>query len=54
MGSDVPRERSSRKDETLSANAICAIMEKKNADRPNPDITRPVEVARCEGKDFHI
>jgi len=50
MGRDVPRERRSRKDEMFPANTACATTEKKNADNPNPDMTIPVVVARCQSK----
>jgi len=50
MGRDVPRERRSRKDEMFPANTACATTEKKKADNPNPDMTIPVVVARCQSK----
>jgi len=48
MGSEVPRARSSKKDDMFPANAAWAMTEKKNADKPNPDKTIPVEVARYQ------
>jgi hypothetical protein len=44
--SEVPRARSSKKDDMLPENAAWMMTEKKNIDRPNPDNTIPVEVAR--------
>ena len=29
----------------------CAIVEKRNAERPNPEMTIPAVVARCDGQE---
>ena len=46
IGADVPRARSRRK-EDVSPGKKCETVEKKNADRPKPDMTSPVVEARC-------
>jgi hypothetical protein len=46
MGIVVPRARTKRKSDVFPGKSVCAIVEKKNADNPNPDTTRPVTVAR--------
>ena len=46
MGSDVPNASTRRKSDVLPGNSICEIVEKKNADNPNPDTTMPTIVAR--------
>ena len=45
-GTDVPKERRRRKSDVLPGKKRWAIEEKRNAESPNPDITRPVTVAR--------
>lgn len=45
MGNAVPKERSKRNADVSPANAKWAIVENRNADRPNPDNTIPVVVA---------
>ena len=47
IGKDVPRAKSSRKEDVLPRNMVCEMVEKKNADRPKPDMTIPVVVALC-------
>lgn len=44
IGNAVPRDINNSKDEILPGNARRAILEKKKAERPNPDRTRPVAV----------
>jgi hypothetical protein len=46
IGNDVPSARTRRKDEVLPANKACDNVEKKNAERPKPDNTKPVVVVR--------
>jgi hypothetical protein len=46
MGVAVPRERRSKNDEVFPANAMLDIVENKNAERPKPETTMPVVVAR--------
>lgn len=54
MGIDVPRARRRRKDEVSPGKTVCAIVEKKNADSPKPDITSPVVEARyTKGYEAH-
>lgn len=48
MGIEVARERRSRRADVSPGNKMCAIVEKKNAERPKPDRTRPVVVARAD------
>jgi len=45
-GSDVPRERKSRKDEVFPGKNQCDRLEKKNAESPKPERTKPTVVAR--------
>ena len=46
MGIDVPIARTSRNSDVSPGNMTCAIVENRNADRPNPEMTRPTTVAR--------
>ena len=46
IGKEVPKERSNRKLDALPGKSVCAMEEKKNADRPKPAATRLVVVAR--------
>jgi len=49
IGSAVPYARSRRNDDVSSArNAIRDIVEKMNAESPNPDTTTPVASPRCK------
>jgi hypothetical protein len=45
-GSEVPSERKKRRDEVFPGKSQCASAEKKNADRPKPERTKPTVVAR--------
>ena len=47
MGIEVPRARSNSKEDVFPGKRMCDSVEKKNADRPKPEITMPVVVARC-------
>ena len=49
MGKEEPNERRSRSGDTLPAKNILEIVEKRKADSPYPDITRPIADARCHG-----
>lgn len=46
IGMLVPKARTKRKVEVFPGKTVCAMVEKKNAERPNPDTTSPVTVAR--------
>jgi hypothetical protein len=46
MGREVPSDRKRRKDEVLSGKNQRARAEKKKADKPNPESTKPTVVAR--------
>ena len=46
IGRDVPSERRRRKEEVSPGKTVCAIVENRNADSPNPDSTSAVVVAR--------
>jgi hypothetical protein len=46
MGRVVPKPRRSRRDEGSPWKKSVAIVEKKNAERPKPEITMPLTVAR--------
>ena len=48
MGSAVPTASMSRKSDVLPGKSVCAIVEKRNAERPKPEMTIPFAVARCE------
>src|ERR1700733_15208782 len=47
MGKAVPSARTRRKEDVLSWNMVCDIVEKKKADRPKPDKTIAIVVALC-------
>ena len=47
MGKEEPNERTSRSGDALPAKNIWEIVEKRKADSPKPEITRPVVDARC-------
>jgi len=49
MGIDVPSPSTSRKSDVLPGKSVCEIDEKKNAESPNPDMTRPTVTARYSG-----
>ena len=46
IGIDVPIDRTSRNPDVLPGNSVCANVEKKKADSPNPLATMLVVVAR--------
>ena len=48
IGSDVPRASTRRKSDVFPGNRTCEIVEKKNADSPDPDTTTPTTVERCK------
>lgn len=50
MGKEVPMASTRRNAEVSPGNMICAMLENKNADKPNPDNTMPVVVARYFAK----
>jgi len=47
MGVAVPRASTRSKAEVSAGKAILEIVAKKKADKPKPDMTRPVVVPRC-------
>jgi hypothetical protein len=46
IGIAVPRQRTSRKSDVLPGKRMCEMDEKKNAESPKPDMTRPTVMAR--------
>ena len=47
IGMDVPRAKTRKKDDVSPGKNRCAMLEKKKADRPKPEMTRPVVDALC-------
>ena len=54
IGIDVPSARRRRNDDVSPGNKTCARVEKKNADRPKPDMTSPVVEARYTRKNMNM
>lgn len=48
MGTAVPTASKSKNEDVFPANAMLDIVENRNAERPKPEITIPVVVARCK------
>jgi len=48
IGNDVPRAKTTKKSDVFPAKNHREMVEKKNADKPKPDITRPVVEALYE------
>jgi hypothetical protein len=46
IGIEVPSARTSRKSDVLPGKRVCERDEKKNAESPKPDMTRPTVTAR--------
>ncbi len=53
-GREVPTARMSKNEDVSPGKTAWAIVENKKADRPNPDITNPVVVARYISKNIGI
>jgi len=49
IGIAVPSASTSRKSDVLPGKSVCEIDEKKNAESPKPDMTRPTVTARWTG-----
>jgi hypothetical protein len=46
IGIEVPSPSTSKKSDVLPGKSMCEMEEKKNADSPKPDMTRPTGIAR--------
>jgi hypothetical protein len=47
IGMDVPSAKTRKKDDVSPGKNRCAMLEKKKAERPKPEMTRPVVDALC-------
>ena len=54
MGTAVPTERRSRKDDVFPAKKRRESVENRKAERPKPEMTRPVAVARWNEDDVEV